>query len=492
MDIARFENEKYWKISSGSKQEEENIRTQGKFSLKISGGGWQVLTSRTMNSEEIACEVSDIVEFDIANFDDNPDPWWIGNVTLSLTCPSANMYNIFIGNVDLKTIGTKTFNTMDCSVPSDAKNVLTGDYDDLFVTFTFNTRENSGPYYIDNLRFSPSWENIGVDNVSEKMSHNFSFAASDNTVYVAYMEYNENYEYVGSVKKLNGTVWETVGSTRFFSGNIGKNALVVISGIPHLVFRDKNNSDKISVMRFFEEKWEYVGKPGLSRGYVYNASIAGDGSHLYILFSDPDIDYALRVMKYSGEQWETVGTPGFSGKFCYDSNIKMCNGIPYIAFSCGEHDYRASVMKWDNRCTKWVNVGEKYISEGEAYTISLEFSGSIAYASFIDYSLSRSPSVKRFTGTSWEYVGGKGVEENNNYYSSLAIDQGIPYCMFSQTSNNYRLTLKRFDSGEWKVVGCPGFSPEYSLYPDLVILDNIPYVAFGDWKNKKLKVMRYK
>jgi hypothetical protein len=128
--------------------------TQGNASLVVQPAGYATLTSLPMTS---IGPVNPKITLDIRLPAQQPNPNWFGAVQLFATLPSANIYNAFIGQVELTGLAVETFHTLEFTPNESLRNTLNGTtYSDLRFSIALNApTPGAGVYYIDNIQVGP-------------------------------------------------------------------------------------------------------------------------------------------------------------------------------------------------------------------------------------------------------------------------------------------------------------------------------------------------
>lgn len=152
--VMGFEVSTFWGLTVGSGSL-SNVATpivQGDAAMQISGNGYQQIKSINIKTGHI--DEKDNLLLDVYVGGIQPNPYWIGFVQFYCDCPSANIYNRYVGQIMLDGLSFNTFSTLTFSLPSDLMAVLAEEHDDFSFSFALNTNNGSGPYYLDNMRFS--------------------------------------------------------------------------------------------------------------------------------------------------------------------------------------------------------------------------------------------------------------------------------------------------------------------------------------------------
>jgi len=81
-----------------------------------------------------------------------PNPYWFGEAQLFLECPAANLYNAYVGQIDLIGRPLGVFTTLDYAVPADIQTALSDGCGALVVRIALSVPGAPGIYQLDNLR----------------------------------------------------------------------------------------------------------------------------------------------------------------------------------------------------------------------------------------------------------------------------------------------------------------------------------------------------
>lgn len=121
------------------------------YSLKIHGDGYKSIVSPVFNTYEIEA-FSRELQLDVWIPKDQINPYWYGDVQMSVNIPAASLYNAWIGQVLLTGLQTG-WNTLSFELNQDIYNAIAGDYPNATITIILNTNQNPDDFRIDNLRF---------------------------------------------------------------------------------------------------------------------------------------------------------------------------------------------------------------------------------------------------------------------------------------------------------------------------------------------------
>ena len=85
-----------------------------------------------------------------------PNPSWLGALQMYLTCPSANVFNQYIGQVELTGKPTNHFSTLRFPLPGQTVSTLTqSPANQCYFSLGLNVNQTGQTWILDNLRFTP-------------------------------------------------------------------------------------------------------------------------------------------------------------------------------------------------------------------------------------------------------------------------------------------------------------------------------------------------
>jgi hypothetical protein len=259
------------------------------------------------------------------------------------------------------------------------------------------------------MRFAGNtWETVGTPDFSQGKAGGIDLAIDNGSPIVVYRDYAYNEK--ASSMRYNGNEWIPVGNLGFsqtrindpsfaiengilymahsnillrFDNNTWTNendcglggehvSLAVKNGIPYIAFKDFENGDKISVLRYNGDTCEPVGNRGFSLGETDVFSLCINNDTLYVAYTDLGFSLRASVMRLVGNIWQPVGNQGFSPPTVCSISMSFLNGIPYVAIGGnGTNGPNATVMRLKGNT--WVNVGPNSISKTQASYISIDF-----------------------------------------------------------------------------------------------------------------------
>jgi hypothetical protein len=147
-----FEDASLWNVPSGVTSGTTSTRTQGSAALTLNASGYTVLTSRLLGP---LGQVLPTLSFDLKIPDIQPVPPWRGAVQLFVSVPSQNLYNAYLGQVELTGQTPGVFHKQNFTVPSDVLQKLRATYSDLTFSIALNVPSAAGATYVlDNFEVS--------------------------------------------------------------------------------------------------------------------------------------------------------------------------------------------------------------------------------------------------------------------------------------------------------------------------------------------------
>jgi hypothetical protein len=132
-------------------------RTQGAFAVEVPGTGYRPVRSVPFSTalfEGLVRPQTNRLAVDV--FIPTPAPghqFWLGVVQVFVSCPSANIFNAFLGQVELTGKPTNQFSTVEFNIPGFVRNAMrsTPARSDFSMTVVVNS--NDSGQVLDNLRF---------------------------------------------------------------------------------------------------------------------------------------------------------------------------------------------------------------------------------------------------------------------------------------------------------------------------------------------------
>jgi hypothetical protein len=151
--IMGFEDVALWGSSQVTLVPSSRAPTQGCLALDVPGGGYRVLNSAPISTPIAGMTSKLALDFFVPT--SQPNPYWLGAVQLYASCPSGNLYNGYIGQVELTGKPTGSYSTLAFPIPAAIQYVLAQQHQDCFFSIAVNTNPTPSSPTVDNLRFVP-------------------------------------------------------------------------------------------------------------------------------------------------------------------------------------------------------------------------------------------------------------------------------------------------------------------------------------------------
>ncbi len=306
--------------------------------------------------------------------------------------------------------------------------------------------------------------------------------------------------------------WQVVGDGIFASESSKPVVAFDSGGTPYVVYEDSDHGNKLTVKKYNGSHWDTVGDPGFST-LVYGdfVSLVIDGNDIpYVLYSDKENNTGATVMKYDQDElgqlkWMTVGSPNFTQNGTYDTlkHLKLAIdrvGTPYVAYFSMNYEatplnengtFKINVKKYVTSSNSWVRVGSKSIGgrDGAFLDIAFDRSGStdIPYVLYQDtQSNNARGTVKKYDSSSNSWVAvGNSTSTGYLWFASIAINgSGIPYIAFGDGGDSEKAYVKKLVGSSWETVGGAEVSEGAVSWPTMVLDgSDTPYVVYQDKGN---------
>lgn len=128
-------------------------KTEGASSLRVlPSTGWSEIKSMA-TSLTGSGTIGPNLKLDLFLPTNQPNPYFLGTVTVFVSSPSARINNQSLGQVSLNGLPTGRFSTLNFALPTTLQRVLGYGLTDVTFTIQLNVNPNAAAYYFDNLRF---------------------------------------------------------------------------------------------------------------------------------------------------------------------------------------------------------------------------------------------------------------------------------------------------------------------------------------------------
>lgn len=148
-----FEDVQRWTSGQAALSLVTSPVTQGCGALGINGQGFMTIVGGTFTTSGLTTNAAASVDLFIPG--NQPNPSYLGALQMYLTCPSGNVSNQFIGQVELTGRPQGRFSTFRFPLPATAQSTLARSLPDCSFSFTLNANPTGRLWILDNLRFTP-------------------------------------------------------------------------------------------------------------------------------------------------------------------------------------------------------------------------------------------------------------------------------------------------------------------------------------------------
>jgi hypothetical protein len=148
-----FEDVQDWTSSQANLLLVTNPVTQGCGALGVQGQGYMPIKGGTFVTAGLP--VSAALSTDLFIPNNQPNQSWLGALQMYLSCPSGNVFNQYIGQVELTGKPQNAFSTLRFPLPTDVRNTLLRNLNDCFFSYALNVNQTNRTWILDNLRFTP-------------------------------------------------------------------------------------------------------------------------------------------------------------------------------------------------------------------------------------------------------------------------------------------------------------------------------------------------
>jgi hypothetical protein len=148
-----FEDARSWSSKDASLFLVTTPTVQGCGALGVKGQGYFRIDGARFSTSEVT--VDSALSVDLFVPAPQPNPFWLGAIQMYLSCPSADLNNQYIAQVDLTGRPQGNYSTLRFPLPGFVKDKLRNPVKDCSVSLAMNINPTSGAWILDNLRFSP-------------------------------------------------------------------------------------------------------------------------------------------------------------------------------------------------------------------------------------------------------------------------------------------------------------------------------------------------
>ena len=147
-----FEDVLSWTSTAASLSSVASPVTQGCAALGINGQGYIPITGASFATSGLA--LGPALSVDLFVPGNQPNQFWLGALQSYLTCPSANVFNAYIGQVELTGKPQNAYSTLRFPIPTAVTSTLQQSLSDCSFSFALNVNQTGQTWILDNLRFT--------------------------------------------------------------------------------------------------------------------------------------------------------------------------------------------------------------------------------------------------------------------------------------------------------------------------------------------------
>ncbi len=177
---------------------------------------------------------------------------------------------------------------------------------------------------------SGAWTIVGGDVASGTLGSSSIAINSSNIPYVSYTDFFSNTVYV---KRFVSGSWQNVGLP---IADAEEGSIAFNGGIPYLAYIDQSGTDRrVTVQRFSSGSWQIVGNDNFSGRVSGIVKLVLDNSNVpHVVYRDFDASNQISVMRFNGSTWEFVGVAGTNGSTGEHPSLAFhpTTNIPYIVY----------------------------------------------------------------------------------------------------------------------------------------------------------------
>ncbi len=121
--LLSFENLADWQSNTATLGAETTIVLEGSQALAVDASGYNLISSRPFSTNELP-PIGNTLVAHIWLADPQPNPYWVGDVQVFLTCAGANVYNRYLGRQSLTDLFFEEYQALAYPLPMDIEQLL--------------------------------------------------------------------------------------------------------------------------------------------------------------------------------------------------------------------------------------------------------------------------------------------------------------------------------------------------------------------------------
>lgn len=149
--IQGFEVQNSWTSSFAPWTLDKNLFLDGQASAAILNPNYTTLTSQPYSIHGAFTKIS----FQVMQPKPPVNPYWLGQVQVSISIPSKNIYNAWIGQMPLVNLPDGVWMEFNQPLPANISTAFAAGANDVQIAISLNVPSASGVFHLDQLRFLP-------------------------------------------------------------------------------------------------------------------------------------------------------------------------------------------------------------------------------------------------------------------------------------------------------------------------------------------------
>ncbi|MFT6384185.1 MAG: hypothetical protein ACJAQR_001014 [Bacteroidia bacterium] len=228
----------------------------------------------------------------------------------------------------------------------------------LYVAFTTGTNNKAQV-----MKFNgTSWVAVGTVGFSIGQASHFHMTISENNVpYILFRDAQVSYNYAARVMKYNGSSWVSVGASNGLvaSGNAYIMDLIIDQDDSlYVAYGNPSISNYLTVKKYNGTSWNTLGAANITTGFVRSTNLALDSAGDVYVGCYMTVGQSS-IQKFDGTNWVQVGDPKFKATSSFNSSLAITsNGRPLFAYIDGDQSYKATVQQF----VLGENTGRQYVA----------------------------------------------------------------------------------------------------------------------------------
>ncbi|WP_437933279.1 hypothetical protein [Sorangium sp. So ce341] len=152
--VLGFERSGLWTSSQAPLSFATGWVTEGIRSLRVgTPNAWSQIKSAPFSTAGMA-PVGNELRLDFFTSAIQPNPSWVGTLVALISIPSKGIHNQFVGSIGLTPLPRNAFSPLTFTLAAPTVAALNTAPTDVAITLELSVNPGSGPYFLDNLRFS--------------------------------------------------------------------------------------------------------------------------------------------------------------------------------------------------------------------------------------------------------------------------------------------------------------------------------------------------